>query len=232
MNQNEFPVTSQNRVRQVSKRGGYDRQLVYKVLDLSLICNVAFVQENGPVVIPMLFARNGDDILFHGSTKSRLMQMLSSGQALCLSATLVDGLVLAKSLFHHSMNYRSVSVFATGRELTNDDERMDALRIITDKVMPKRWEDARLPNAQEMKATCVVAASITTASTKIRTGGPIDDTEDLELPVWSGVVPLRQLAEPAIHENVGATALKTPDYVEAWREQYNRQHTSASDNLF
>ena len=222
MNPNEFPVSAKNRVKQVASRGAYDRQSVYDVLDATLTCNVAFIQDNGPVVIPMLFARQGDDLLFHGSTKSRLMQALSSGQQLCISATLLDGLVLAKSLFHHSMNYRSVSVFGTGREVSQDDDRIRALRAISDKVMPARWDDARQPNVQEMKATRVVSVTIETASTKIRTGGPVDDPEDVALPVWSGVVPLRQIAELPIRDESGPEEAATPDYVNAWCGQFNR----------
>ena len=136
MNPNEYPVSAKNRVKQVAKRGAYDRQTVYLVLDSALVCHVAFVQDKRPFVIPMLFARKEDDLLFHGSTKSRLMQTLASGQELCISITQTDGIVLAKSLFHHSMNYRSAAVFGTGRELTSEEARMSALRVISDKVMP------------------------------------------------------------------------------------------------
>ncbi len=165
--------------------------------------------------------RKEDDLLFHGSTKSRLMQTLASGQELCISITQTDGIVLAKSLFHHSMNYRSAAVFGTGRELTTEEERMTALRVISDKVMPGRWDDARQPSVQEMKATSVVAVNIETASTKIRTGGPVDDPADLNLPVWSGVVPLRQIAEAVIPDDNEKAELEQPDYVEVWRKQFN-----------
>ena len=221
MSPSEFPLSAKNRVRQVAKRGVYDRETVYQILDRSLICHVAFVNEDSPFVIPMLFARRNDELLFHGSTKSRLMQLLTSGRKVCISVAILDGLVLAKSLFHHSMNYRSVSVFGEGRELTNEDDRLSALQSISEKVMPQRWDDARLPNALEMKATCVAAIKIETASAKIRTGGPVDDPDDVNLPVWSGVVPLRQVADSPIRDEQEGTELATPEYVEAWQRQFN-----------
>lgn len=221
MSQNEYPVSPKNYVKQVARRGAYDQRSVFQVLDCSLVCNVAFVQDNSPFVIPMLFARRENDLLFHGSTKSRLLRTISSGQELCISATLLDGLVLAKSLFHHSMNYRSVTAFGSGRELTSEDERISALRVISDKVMPGRWEDARQPNAQELKATCVVAVNIETASTKIRSGKPIDDDGDIELPVWSGVVPIRQFVQAPIRDEIGKVKLATPVYLEAWCARFN-----------
>jgi nitroimidazol reductase NimA-like FMN-containing flavoprotein (pyridoxamine 5'-phosphate oxidase superfamily) len=220
MSQQEFPVSAKNQVKQVAKRGAYDRQTIYRILDSSLVCNIAFVQDNNPFAIPMLFARKGDQLLFHGSTKSRLMKTLSSGQELCISVTLLDGLVLAKSLFHHSMNYRSATVFGAGQTLISEEDRLDALRIISDKVMPGRWDDARQPSAQELKATSVVTVNIHTASSKIRTGSPVDDPADLELPVWSGVVPIRQIAEAAIPDPNGMHDLTMPNYLEAWYKQF------------
>jgi len=217
----EFEQTGCNRVRQVAKRGHYDRETVYQILDASLVGNIGFVTDDGPCIIPMLFARRGDELLFHGSSKSRLMNVLCGADKICVSTTLLDGLVMAKSLFHHSMNYRSVTVFGTGYEVTDEDERMEALKIITDKTMVGRWDDARQPNLQEMKATCIAAVKIESASAKIRTGPPKDEPADMELPVWTGVLPLNQVAGEPIDRPDEVADLKVPSYVSQWREQMN-----------
>ena len=215
-----FERTKQNEVRQVAKRGHYDFETVHRILDSSLLGNVGFVTAEGPVVIPMLFARHGDALLFHGSSKSRLMKMLCSGSPICVSVTILDGLVLAKSIFHHSMNYRSVTVFGCGTEITDEHERLEALQVISDKVMQGRWADARQPNQQEMKATCVAAVKIDSASAKLREGDPVDDAEDLELPVWSGVIPLKQVAEAPVPASADRAIQPFPKYLTNWlREQ-------------
>lgn len=211
-----FEKTNRNAVRQVAKRGHYDFDTVHQVLDINLLANVAFVTPEGPAIIPMLFARRDDVLLFHGSTKSRLMQVLGSGAPICVSSTTLDGLVLAKSVFHHSMNYRSVTVFGTGHEVTDEEERLEALRILTERVMPGRWQDARLPNPQEMKATSVVAVKIESASVKIREGEPVEDPEDLALPVWSGVIPLQQAAAAPIPAASDHESLTCPAYLTHW----------------
>jgi nitroimidazol reductase NimA-like FMN-containing flavoprotein (pyridoxamine 5'-phosphate oxidase superfamily) len=213
-----FEKTKLNTVRQAAKRGHYDVESVYRILDSTLVGNVAFSMPEGPTIVPMLFARRDDLLLFHGSTKSRLMQMLSSGASICLSATMLDGLVLAKSVFHHSMNYRSVTVFGTGHEITDEQERVEALRILTDKVMAGRWGDARQPNRKEMKATCVAAVKLSSASVKIREGEPVEEPDDLDLPVWSGVIPLRQVASEPIPAASGAQC-PSPEYLQRWLEQ-------------
>ncbi len=211
---NEFEKTAVNAVRQVAKRGHYDKETVYEVLDANLVASVGFVTPDGPIIIPMLFARLEDQLFFHGSTKSRLMQMLCSGSRICVSVTSLDGLVLAKSVFHHSMNYRSVTAFGCGAEVTDETQRNEILRLMTDKVMHGRWEDARQPNPQELKATCVAAVKIDSASAKIRTGDPVDDAEDLQLPVWSGVIPLTQVALPPIE--APDNSAPQPAYLTDW----------------
>lgn len=218
-----FEQSIVNQVKQVAKRGHYDAETIYGILDMNLVGNVGFSSQDGPFIIPMLFARSADELLIHGSTKSRLMQMLCSGQRVCVSVTNLDGLVFAKSLFHHSMNYRSVSVFGIGRELEDDSERMDALKIITDKVMPGRWDDARQPNPQEMKATCVAAIKIETASAKIRSGPPAEDTNDLRLPVWTGVIPLVQKAHAPVTAPEDEIVSMVPQYIEDWQSRFNQQ---------
>lgn len=219
----EFAQSDKNRVRRVPNRGIYDRDSVYCILDSSLIGHVSFVTDGAPCSIPMLYGRRNDELLFHGSTKSRLMQSLTSGQEICVSVAFVDGLVLAKSLFHHSMNYRSVTAFGCGRVVSDEIKRMDALKIITDKVMPGRWDDAREPNSKEMKATLIAAVKIETASAKVRTGGPVDDAEDSDLSVWAGVVPIIHRAEiPLTGEHDSA---KIPAYVRDWCELFNTRNT-------
>ncbi len=225
----EFKQTTLNQVRRVAKRGHYDRETVFKILDQNLVGQVGFCSDDGPIIIPMLFARRDDELLFHGSSKSRLMNMLCSGSKICVSATILDGLVLAKSLFHHSMNYRSVTVFGSGYEITSDQQRIEALRIISDKTMPGRWDDARGPNVQEMKATCVAAVKIESASAKIRTGEPADDPDDLTLPVWSGVVPFVQHAGQPLAAADNTPGLEVPEYLNRWRADHNSQFAAAKD---
>ena len=219
--QTDYEKTSRNTVRQVAKRAEYDRETVFGILDENLIGHVGLVSAEGPTVVPMLFARRDDQLLFHGATKSRLMQMLCGGSPLSISVTSLDGLVLAKSLFHHSMNYRSVCVFGTGFEINEPNEKLDALKSISDKVMPGRWGDARLPNAQEMKATSVAAVQIESASAKVRSGGPSDDKEDAELSVWAGTLPIKQIMTPPIDAELSATLI-CPDYVNHWISKFNR----------
>ena len=231
MTASSFEKTSLNQVRQVSKRGHYDHETVYQILDQNLIGQVAFVSDQQPIIIPMLFARRNDELLFHGSTKSRLMRVLCSGEPICVSATILDGLVMAKSLFHHSMNYRSVTVFGSGYEVEDKEEHMEALRIISEKTMPGRWDDARQPNAQEIKATCIAAIKIESASVKIRTGAPSDAPEDFDLPVWSGVIPISQSAGDPIRGEQGSQNLELPDYLKSWRSDFNNQNGVVHENI-
>ncbi len=211
-----FAVEDRNRVRRAAKRGVYDRDSVFQVIDAAWIGHIGFHdQQHGVTVIPMMHARSNDQLIFHGATTSRLMQHLGSGIPISVSFGMVDGLVLAKSLFHHSMNYRSAVVFGTGRISQDPAERMSALKAISDKVMPGRWDDARQPNDQELKATAIVLLTIETTSAKIRSGDPIDAQEDLQLPCWSGVLPMHRqhlVAEADKHSQ----NIPLPDYLQAW----------------
>lgn len=185
-----FDRTPVNQVKRLPDRGKYDRESVYSIIDEALICHVAFVQDGRPFIIPTLHAREGDAILLHGATTSRLMQHVAAGNEVAISMTLVDGLVLARSVSHHSANYRSAVVFGRG-ELVPDEGKMAALALLTERLLPGRWDDARQPNENELKATAVVRVPISLASAKVRTGPPGDDDEDLALPVWAGVIPTR-----------------------------------------
>jgi nitroimidazol reductase NimA-like FMN-containing flavoprotein (pyridoxamine 5'-phosphate oxidase superfamily) len=212
-----FEITPRNRVVRVASRGRYDRQSVYEVIDAAWIGNVAIRQpdDHGITVIPMLHARQNDSLVFHGAASSRLMKYLGSNQPVTVSFALVDGLVLAKSLFHHSMNYRSAVVYGRGVLLQDEAARRSALKAISDKVLPGRWEDARQPNDREMKATAVVQVVMESASAKIREGDPLDDADDLSLPVWSGVLPLQhRFGQPLPDSSSGSTPL--PDYLKSF----------------
>lgn len=190
--EDSFEKTSLNQIKRVAKRGHYDRETVHRVFDEAWICHVGFMGESFPTVIPMFHVRVGDEIILHGATTSRLMIHLASGAPVCLSTAMVDGLVLARSLFHHSMNYRSAIAFGSGRLIDDPDEMTMAFKALADKVMSGRWEDARQPSEKELKATALVAIRMDSASAKIREGGPVDDPEDLNLPVWAGVIPIRE----------------------------------------
>lgn len=196
----ESNTTDRITVRRLPERGRYDRATIDAILDEGLVAHVGFATERGPVVIPMAYGREGDSVFVHGSVASRLLRTLSGGIDVCFTVTLLDGLVLARSVFHHSMNYRSVVVFGKARPVESTDQKMHALEVITEHLAPGRWATARLPNDSEFKATTVLELPIAEASAKIRTGGPKDDEEDLQLPVWAGHVDLR-LEPVAVHSN-------------------------------
>ena len=208
----DFPKTKRNQVKRIPKRGKYDKETIYDIMDQGLICHVGFVQDGQPFVIPTLHARDGDNLLLHGASTSRMMKHFAAGNPACVTITLVDGLVLARSTFHHSVNYRSVVVFGSGY-LVSDEGKMAALERFTERIMPGRWDDARQPNAQELKATSVIAIPMESASAKIRVGGPVDDDEDYELPVWAGVVPLsEQVGTPQV-DPLSRNDVPLPDYI-------------------
>lgn len=182
--------TDRTRVRRAPKRGQYDFETVAEILDEGLVAQVGFVVEGRPVVIPTAYGRVGDRVYIHGAGASRMLKSLLTGIDVCFTVTLLDGLVLARSAYHHSMNYRSVVLFGQAENVTDSDEKMAALKAFTEHVMVGRWEDVRSPNPEELAATCVLSLPITEASAKIRTGPPIDAEEDYDLPVWAGVLPL------------------------------------------
>lgn len=184
------PTTDRTRVRRAPMRADYDRSTVEAILDDAVVCHVGFVTEGQPYVIPTLHARIGDTVYLHGSTASRMVRTLASGAPACLTVTHVDGLVLARSAFHHSMNYRSAIVLGTMRRVEDREEKERVLQAFTEQLVPGRWEHVRPPSAQELKGTSVLALPLDEASAKLRTGPPGDDEEDLALPVWAGVVPL------------------------------------------
>lgn len=189
-----FVPTQRTQVRRLSKRASYDTGLIHSILDEGFVCHIGFVVDQQPFVIPTGYARAGGEIYIHGSAASRMLRTLSDGVELCLTVTLADGFVLARSAFHHSLNYRSVVVLGKARLVTEPAEKMEALRRFTNHVVPGRWDEVRPPNERELKATTVLALALEEASAKVRTGPPVDDEEDYWLPVWAGVVPLRSTA--------------------------------------
>jgi nitroimidazol reductase NimA-like FMN-containing flavoprotein (pyridoxamine 5'-phosphate oxidase superfamily) len=184
------------------------------VLDEALVCHVGFDDASGhPVVIPMLHARDGDDLLLHGSPASRLVRRLSAGVPVSVAVTILDGLVLARSVFHHSVDYRSVVLFGTARVIGDPDTKLAALRAFTERLVPGRWDDARRPTDAELRATAVLALPIGTASAKVRTGPPDDDEDDLDLDVWAGVIPLRMAAGQPQPDPRLRPGIPLPDYL-------------------
>jgi hypothetical protein len=189
-----FPTTARTTLRRLPKRGSFERRTVYEILDEGFVCHVGFVAEGQPFVIPTAYGREGDELYLHGARASRMLKALGEGSDVCVTVTLVDGLVLARSAFHHSLNYRSVVVFGRARVVESDEEKTRALRAFTEHVVPGRWDAVRWPTPQELAATLVLALPLSEASAKIRTGPPLDDEEDYEMPVWAGVVPLAAAA--------------------------------------
>lgn len=209
-------MSERTRIRRLPERGADDRETIHRILDDAIICHVGIVREDGPFVVPTIFGRTGDTIYFHGSVASGNLRLMRDGADICVTATIVDGIVAARSLFNHSMNYRSVVAFGRTRRVTDPAEREAALRAISDHLMPGRWEDARGPSRAEDLQTSVLAMDIVEASAKVRTGGVGDEGEDLELDVWAGVLPLQVVAgEPVPEEDLRA-GIPIPGYLSDW----------------
>ena len=187
------------RVRREPHRGRYDRETIDAILDEALVCHLGFEVDGQPHVIPTLHARVGDRLYLHGSAASRLLRHAASGARMCATVTIFDGLVLARSVFNHSVNYRSVVVFGTAT-LVDGDEKRAALRALTEQLAPGRWDEARQPTEQELKATWILSLPLDEASAKVRAGAEEDEPEDLELPVWAGVVPVHLAADPSDYD--------------------------------
>ena len=216
--------TERTTVRRLPKRGAYDRDTITAIVDEALICHVGFVAGGQPMVIPTIHARIGDTLYFHGSVASRMLRSLREGVDACVTVTILDGLVLARSAFHHSMNYRSAVVLGKAREVVDRAEKARALTALVEHVVRGRSADARGPNEAEMKATLVLSMELSEASAKIRTGGPVDDEEDYALPIWAGVLPLQLTpGEPVADERV-AESLAVPPYL----RDYTRQQATGN----
>lgn len=220
-NNTSYKKTERNTIRRVPNRADYDVETVHRLFDQAWFCHVGFVTESGPTIIPMFHARLDDQIILHGATTSRLMMMLASGVPICLSVAMVDGLVLARSLFHHSLNYRSAVAFGYGEVITEPESRTRAFQAIADKVMPGRWNEARQPNEQEAKASMLCSVRIESASAKIRTGGPIDDKDDYQLDVWAGIVPLQEQMLTPVSDPLSPREIAVPPYIDEFRRNRN-----------
>jgi nitroimidazol reductase NimA-like FMN-containing flavoprotein (pyridoxamine 5'-phosphate oxidase superfamily) len=210
-------TSDRTRIVREPQRAVYDRELIYKILDEGFVCHVGFTADGQTFVIPTMYARVGDALYFHGSAASRMLRGVSTGLIVCITVTLADGLVLARSVFNHSMNYRSAVALGNASIVDEPEEKLDALRAFTEKILPGRWSDARQPNEKELKATSILRLPLTEISAKVRTGGVEDDAEDYALPVWAGVVPLRLVADAPLRDERCDPALPTPAYAVNFR---------------
>lgn len=209
----KFPVTEKTEITRLPKRGVYDKEQVYGILDEALFCTVAFVRNGEPFQIPTGFCRIGNTIYLHGSVGSQYMRELATGIPVCISVMLADALVLARSAFHHSVNYRSVVAFSHGRKVDNKEELYKSLEVFTNKMCPGRWDDVRQPTEGEWKATMVLAFDLEEASAKVRTGPPKDDEEDYGLDVWAGIQPLKTERQPVIPDPALKAGIAPPEYL-------------------
>lgn len=207
-------TTARTKIKRIPKRGNFERETINKILDEAFICHVGFTIDDKLFVIPTSYARSGDSILIHGSSASRMMRAMADKIEVCVTVTLIDGLVLARSAFHHSMNYRSIVIFGKAKIIQDEQEKFEALRLFTEHIIPNRWTEIRPPSELELKATTVLSLPITEASAKIRTGNPVDDEEDYDLNVWAGVLPLNlSVGKPADDGKI-KDGVEVPSYIE------------------
>ena len=212
-------LTKRTELRRLPKRGSHETETIYSILDAGFLAHVGFQVNGQPFVIPTLYGREEDKLYLHGSAASRMLGELETGLPACVNVTLVDGLVLARSAFHHSMNYRSVVAFGTARKIKEADRKAHALRILSEHLIAGRWNDVRTPSEQELKATAVLEFSIEEASAKIRQGPPLDDEDDYSLPVWAGILPLGLEAQTPIPDPRLAISTEVPQYIRQFRKE-------------
>jgi nitroimidazol reductase NimA-like FMN-containing flavoprotein (pyridoxamine 5'-phosphate oxidase superfamily) len=212
-----FLETERTRLKRLPKRGHFDRETVYGILDEGFICHVGFAPEGQPFVIPTGYARVDDKLYIHGSQASRMLRSLSGGVDACVTVTIIDGLVLARSAFHHSMNYRSVVIFGRAMMVEDREEKIAALTALSEHIIRGRWADVRKPTEQELRATTVLSLPLVEASAKIRTGPPLDDEEDYAMPVWAGVIPLKLEAGEPIKDPRLPEGIAVPQYAQSYK---------------
>lgn len=222
MSQTQMPTPRTRLVRE-AERGVYDRETAYRVLDEGFLCHVGFVADGQPFVIPTSYGRKDDRLYIHGSAASRMLRQMKEGVPVCVTVTLLDGLVLARSIFNHSMNYRSVVILGKATPVDDPLEKVEALRLLSEHIIPGRWADARQPNARELKATLVMRVPIEEFSAKVRSGPPIDDEDDYSFPTWAGVVPLETVSRPPINDPRLDPQYEAPPYA----ARYVRANQSA-----
>lgn len=211
--------SKRTRVKRIPDRGKYDRDTIDAILDEGLVCHVGFAVDGQPYVIPTGYARDGDRLIIHGSAASRMLRALSGGIDVCVTVTLLDDLVLARSAFHHSMNYRSVVVLGKATLVDDPDEKLEAMRLLTEHLIPGRWDDCRHPNEIEMKATSILEIPIDEASAKVRTGPPGEEEEDYALRHWAGLIPLSPVPGTPVPDEKLADGIEPPDYVRNYRRK-------------
>jgi uncharacterized protein len=216
----KFTATEKTTIKRLPARGEYDRSAVYQILDEAFLCHVGFVVDDQPYVIPTGYARIADKLYIHGSPASRMLRSLAGGIEVCVTVTLLDGLVLARSAFHHSMNYRSVVVLGKATVVESVEEKFAALKAFTNHVVPNRWDDVREPNERELKGTLVLELPLVEVSAKVRTGAPIDDEEDYAIPVWAGVLPLRLMAGEPVADDRLRDGIPIPPHVKNHRNYW------------
>ena len=212
-----IPPTVRTELKRGPRLGSFDRATIYQILDKAFVCHVGFTIDEQPFVIPTSYARVADDLLIHGSVVSRMLKAMARDVNVCVSVTLIDGLVLARSVFNHSMNYRSVVIIGRARLVSDEREKVAALRAFTEHIVPRRWDEVRPPNKRELKATTVLALALQEASAKIRTGDPIDDEEDYALDVWAGVIPLELFAGEPIADGRLKEGVSIPPSVSKYK---------------
>ncbi len=212
----EINQTARTTLKRLPQRGSHNREVIDQILDEGFICHVGFVVEGQPVVIPTGYARVDDNLIIHGSQASRMLRQVGKGIEVCVTVTLIDGLVLARSAFHHSMNYRSVVIFGTASVINDRDQKIAALLALSEHIIRERWNDVREPTETELQKTTVLSLRIAEASAKIRTGPPLDDEEDYALPVWAGVLPLRLATGEPIPDPRLPEKIKVPGYVRSY----------------
>ncbi|MFP6640624.1 MAG: pyridoxamine 5'-phosphate oxidase family protein [Myxococcota bacterium] len=215
--QTDYVQTGRTQLKRLSERGRFDRACVHAILDEAFIAHVAVVDRGEPRSIPFVYARSGENLFFHGSVANRLLRCLRDGAEACVSVILVDGLVLARSAFHHSVNYRSVVLYARAEEVVDPDEKMEALRLTVEHSTPGRWQDVRPPNREELLQTLVVKLPIQEVSAKVRTGDPIDDEADHALSVWAGVVPMQNTVGELLPDEQLRDGLSVPASLRPYR---------------
>lgn len=215
------PQTARTTLKRLPQRGSFDHAEINQILDKAFVCHVGFVADGQPFVIPTGYARADENLLIHGSQASRMLRTLGQGIEVCVTVTLIDGLVLARSAFHHSMNYRSVVIFGRAELINGRQEKLNALRALSEHMIPGRWDDVREPSERELQLTTVLSLPLTEASAKVRTGPPLDDEEDYDLPIWAGVIPLGLVADPPIADPRLPADIPAPRYLDDYRRPSN-----------
>ena len=214
-----YTPTPRTRLVREADRAVYDRETAYQILDEGFLCHVGFVVEGQPIVIPTSYGRKEDSLLIHGSAASRMLRQMKEGLPVCVTVTLLDGLVMARSIFNHSMNYRSVVVLGKATLIDDPVEKLNSLRLLSEQIIPGRWVDSRQPNERELKATSILRVPIDEFSAKVRKGPVVDDEEDYSFPTWAGVVPLQMVAGPPIDDARLVAGQTPPEYA----RHYNRK---------